>query len=157
MEYDYDLFKTYIINILKKNYPKTSDREIGKNISILQNVKIIFDGYSNKIPIGDNDFLYKEQGNKNIEGWVMFVHKDALTENFVFPEHQKIDWPEHPEGLPDWQIVRRPDEEVCLWTWYDKENDSWDVLTLEERMEVNNTLTEQIVMNVLEGLNNSLT
>ena len=62
-----------------------------------------------------------------------------------------------PEGLPDWQIVRRPDEEVCLWTWYDKENDSWDVLTLEERMEVNNTLTEQIVMNVLEGLNNSLT
>ena len=87
----------------------------------------------------------------------MFVHKDALTENFVFPEHQKIDWPEHPEGLPDWQIVRRPDEEVCLWTWYDKENDSWDVLTLEERMEVNNTLTEQIVMNVLEGLNNSLT
>ena len=157
MEYDYDLFKTYIINILKNNYPKTSDRKIGENISNLKNVKIIFDGYSNKIPIGDNDFLYKEQGNKNIEGWVMFVHKDALTENFVFPEHQKIDWPEHPEGLPDWQIVRRPDEEVCLWTWYDKENDSWDVLTLEERMEVNNTLTEQIVMNVLEGLNNSLT
>ena len=157
MQYDYELFKTYIINILKNNYPKTSDRKIGENISNLKNVKIIFDGYSNKIPIGDNDFLYKEQGNKNIEGWVMFVHKDALTENFVFPEHQKIDWPEHPEGLPDWQIVRRPDEEVCLWTWYDKENDSWDVLTLEERMEVNNTLTEQIVMNVLEGLNNSLT
>ena len=157
MQYDYNLFKTYVVNILKKNYPKTSDREIGKNISNLKNVKIIFDGYSNKIPIGDNNFLYKEQGNKNVEAWVMFVHKDALTENFVFPEHQRIPWIDHPEGLPDWQTVRRPDEEVCLWTWYDKEKDSWDVLTLEERMEVNNTLTEQIVMNVLEGLNNSLT
>ena len=157
MQYDYNLFKTYVVNILKKNYPKTSDREIGKNISNLKNVKIIFDGYSNKIPIGDNNFLYKEQGNKNVEAWVMFVHKDALTENFVFPEHQRIPWIDHPEGLPDWQTVRRPDEEVCLWTWYDKEKDSWDVLTLEERMEHNNTLTEQIVMNVLEGLNNSLT
>ena len=157
MQYDYNLFKTYVVNILKKNYPKTSDREIGKNISNLKNVKIIFDGYSNKIPIGDNNFLYKEQGNKNVEAWVMLVHKDALTENFVFPEHQRIPWIDHPEGLPDWQTVRRPDEEVCLWTWYDKEKDSWDVLTLEERMEHNNTLTEQIVMNVLEGLNNSLT
>ena len=42
MEYDYDLFKTYIINILKNNYPKTSDRKIGENISNLKNVKIIF-------------------------------------------------------------------------------------------------------------------
>jgi len=152
MEYDYNLFSTYVINLLKKNYPTTDVRQIGENISTLLNVKIIFDGYGNEVQT-DNGIVYIDQGNKNVEAWVMFVHKDALTENFVFPEHERVVWPEHPEELPDWQIVRRPNEEVVLWAWYNKTEDSWKVLTLEERIEYNNLLNEKDVMRILEGLN----
>ena len=152
MEYDYNLFSSYVINLLKQNYPTTNVREIGENISIWPNVKIIFDGYSNKVEVGENQYEYIEQGNKNVEAWVMFVHKDALTENFVFTEHERVAWPDHPEELPDWQIVRRPNEEVVLWAWYNKNEDSWNVLPLEERIEIGNALDENDVMTVLEGL-----
>ena len=152
MEYDYNLFSTYVINLLKKNYPTTDVRQIGENISTLPNVKIIFDGYGNEVQT-DTGIVYIDQGNKNVEAWVMFIHKDALTENFVFPEHERVVWPDHPEELPDWQIVRRPNEEVVLWAWYNKTEDSWKVLTLEERIEYNNLLNEKDVMRILEGLN----
>ena len=153
MEYDYNLFSNYVIDLLKKNYPKTNDREIGKNISSLPNVKIIFDGYGNKVEVAENQYEYIEQGNKNVEAWVMFIHRDALTENFVFPEHEKVAWPEHPPELPDWQIVLRPNEEVILWTWYNITEDSWNVLTLEERIEPENIMNEEDVMEIIRGLN----
>jgi hypothetical protein len=152
MQYDYNLFSTYVINLLKSNYPTTDVREIGENISTLPNLKIIFDGYSSDVetPTG---MVFIQQGNTNVEAWVMFVHKDALTENFVFTEHERVAWPEHPEELPDWQIVRRPDQEVVLWAWYNKNLDSWNVLPLEERITKDDLMNESDVMRILEGLN----
>jgi hypothetical protein len=157
MDYDNNLYRDYVINLLKKNYPTTDDREIGKNISILPNVKIIFDGYGNSVRVDDENEQYKyiEQLNTNQEAWVMFIHKDGLSENFVFPEHEKVAWENPIEGLPNWHIVRRPDDEVILWAWYHKQWDFWDVIRLEERIEPEDKMTVENVMEILAGLVNS--
>ena len=76
-------------------------------------VKIIFDGY------GYNEET-DEQDNVNILSFAVFVHKNSLTEEF--PPHE----------LTPWALIHRPQEEVCIWAWYDVENDDVDIIPFED-------------------------
>ncbi len=86
-------------------------------------------------------YQYIEGGNKNMESFAVFIHKNALTEGFVFPEHE----------FTPWCLIHRPKEEVCIWVWHDVENDEWEILDLEERLEDTELNTEQ-VMTIMEEL-----
>ena len=77
-------------------------------------VKIIFDGY------GYDEETNEENANKNFMSFAVFVHKNSLTEDF--PEHD----------LTPWALIHRPKEEVCIYAWYDVENDSIDIVPFEE-------------------------
>lgn len=74
-------------------------------------VKIIFDGY------GEND-----DGGKNydVESYAVFVHKDSLTKEF--PPHE----------LTPWALIHRPKEEVCIWVWYDVDDDEVTIIPFED-------------------------
>ena len=49
-------------------------------------------------------------------------------------------------------IQHRPDEEVCIYAWHDVEDDSWEILPLEDRLSEDNAMDENDVMMILEGL-----
>lgn len=76
-------------------------------------VKIIFDGY------GYNEET-DEQDNTDVLSFAVFVHKDSLKGEF--PEHT----------FTPWALIHRPDEEVCIWVWYDANEDSIEVLPFED-------------------------
>ena len=133
-EYDYERFEELIKNHLDVMWRNPDDLEIGEDISDLLEVKIIFDGY------GYNEET-DEQDDKNMESYAIFIHKDALNEGFEFPPHE----------LTPWALIHRPKEEVCIYAWYDVENDIWDILPLEDRL-TDCAMSEEDVMNILEGL-----
>jgi hypothetical protein len=114
------------------------DLVIGDNISDLSEIKIIFDGYGDL----DTEDEYIEGGNKNMESYAIFIHKDSGKEDFEFPEHQ----------LTPWALIHRPKEEVCIYAWYDVEQDYWEILPLEDRLD-GCTMTEEDVMEILDILN----
>lgn len=114
------------------------DLVIGNNISDLSEIKIIFDGYGDL----DTEDEYIEGGNKNMESYAIFIHKDSGKEDFEFPEHQ----------LTPWALIHRPKEEVCIYAWYDVEQDYWEILPLEDRLD-GCTMTEEDVMEILDILN----
>jgi hypothetical protein len=111
--------------------------EIGENISDIPEVKIIFDGYGDL----DTEDEYIEGGDKNLESYAIFIHKDSLTEDFQFPEHT----------MTPWCLVHRPKEEVCIYAWYDVVQNYWDFTELSDDVR-ETTMKEQDVMNVLLGL-----
>lgn len=133
-EYDYERFEELIQNHLDVMWRYPDELEIGEDISDLREVKIIFDGY------GYNEET-DEQDDKNMESYAIFIHKDALKEGFEFPPHE----------LTPWALIHRPKEEVCIYAWYDVENDIWDILPLEDRL-TDCAMSEEDVMNILEGL-----
>ena len=77
-------------------------------------VKIIFDGY------GYDEETNEENANENMMSFAVFVHKNSLTEEF--PPHE----------LTPWALIHRPKEEVCIWAWYDVENDQVDIIPFED-------------------------
>ena len=77
-------------------------------------VKIIFDGY------GYDEETNEENANENMMSFAVFVHKDSLLEEF--PPHEQTPW----------ALIHRPKEEVCIWVWYDAENDEIDVIPFED-------------------------
>jgi hypothetical protein len=77
-------------------------------------VKIIFDGY------GYDEETNEENANENMIGLAMFIHKNSLTEEFP------------PHDLTPWALIHRPKEEVCIWAWYDVENDQVDIIPFED-------------------------
>ena len=77
-------------------------------------VKIIFDGY------GYDEETDEENANENMMSFAVFVHKDSLTEDF--PPHE----------LTPWALIHRPKEEVCIYVWYDVENDEVDIIPFED-------------------------
>ena len=140
MPYDYGQFEELLKHHLDAMYHDSDEgSDIGENISSVEEVKIIFDGYGDL----ETDDEYIEGGNKNMESFAVFIHKDALTEGFVFPEHE----------FTPWALIHRPKEEVCIWVWHDVENDEWEILDLEERLEDTELNTEQ-VMTIMEELHN---
>ena len=95
-------------------------------------VKIIFDGY------GYDEETDEENADHNMVSFAVFVHKNSLTEEFV------------PHELTPWALIHRPKEEVCIYAWYDVENDEWSINALEETSD--HDMTDEEVMVVLEYL-----
>ena len=131
-------FEEYIECHLENMRRDPDDLVIGNDISDLSEVKIIIDGYGDL----DNENEYIEGGNKNMESYAIFIHKDSGKEDFEFPEHQ----------LTPWALIHRPKEEVCIYAWYDVEQDYWEILPLEDRLD-GCTMTEEDVMEILDILN----
>jgi hypothetical protein len=80
-------------------------------------VKIIFDGYADL----ETDEEYIEGGNHSSLSFAVFVHKDSLNGE-EFPEHVQTPW----------ALIHRPKDEVCIWVWYNEEDDSVEVIPFEE-------------------------
>ena len=143
MEYDFDRYCEILQAFMESAWIDRDELEIGEDISDFPEVKIIFDGYGDlEDEDEDGEYRYTEGGNKNMESYAIFIHKDALTEGFVFPPHD----------LTPWGLIHRPKEEVCLYAWYDVENDYWDFIQLEDRLDSDNVMTEEDVMTILEGI-----
>ena len=147
MDYDYSRYEQIIVEMLKSSWRDPDDLEIGRDISDLPEVKIIFDGYGDLDEENmDGEYKYIEGGNTNMESYAIFIHKDALVDEFIFPEHDSFAF------TFGSMIQHRPAEEVCIYAWYDVENDSWDVLPLEDRLSEDDAMDENDVMKILEGL-----
>lgn len=147
MDYDYGLYNSIIISLMEGSWRDPEDLEIGRDISDIPEVKIIFDGYGDlEDEDEDGEYRYTEGGNTNMESYAIFIHKDALTEEFIFPEHTTYQF------VFGGMIQHRPKEEVCIYAWYDVEADEWEVLPLEDRLNEDNEMNEKDVMRILEGL-----
>ena len=147
MEYDYARYEKILIDMLEGSHRDPDDLEIGRDISDLPEVKITFEGYGDLDEENmDGEYKYIEGGNTNMESYAIFLHKDAMTEDFIFPEHDVF-------GFTFGSMIQhRPAEEVCIWAWYDVENNSWDISSLEDRLTEDNIMNENDVMKILEGL-----
>jgi hypothetical protein len=146
-EYDYQRFDMILQALMEASWRDPDDLTIGENISDIPEVKIMFDGYGDLEDEDENgEYRYTEGGNKNMESYAIFIHKDALTEDFEFPEHDSYAF------TFGSMIAHRPKEEVCLFAWYDVENDSWDFLPLEDRLDNDNAMDIEDVMTIMEGL-----
>jgi hypothetical protein len=138
-DYDYGAFERCMIHLLESMWRDPEDLNIGEDISDIPEVKIIFDGYGDLEDEDENgEYRYTEGGNKNMESYAIFIHKDTMTEDFVFPEHE----------LTPWCLIHRPKEEVCIYAWYDVENDQWDFTELSDRVD-DTDMKEEDVMNIL--------
>lgn len=147
IEYDYSKYENILIEMLKASWRDPDELEIGVDISDLPEVKITFEGYGDLDEENmDGEYKYIEGGNTNMESYAIFIHKDSLTEDFVFPEHDSFAF------TFGSMIQHRPKEEVCIYAWYDVENDLWDILPLEDRLDKDSAMDENDVMIILEGL-----
>jgi len=146
MDYDYERYDKILTEMLKGSHRDPDDLEIGRDISDLPEVKIIFDGYGDLEEEIDGEYKYTEGGNTNMESYAIFIHKDALVEDFIFPEHDSYSF------TFGSMIQHRPAEEVCIYAWYDVEQDYWEILQLEDRIDEDNSMDENDVMKILEGL-----
>jgi hypothetical protein len=140
-ELDYDLYYRVVQLLIDTMWRDSEDLEIGRDISDIPAVKIIFDGYGDLEDEDENgEYRYTEGGNKNMESYALFIHKDSAKPDFVFPEHE----------LSPWCLIHRPAEEVCIHIWYDVENDDWSINSLDETME--HELTDEEVIEILKSL-----
>ena len=53
--------------------------------------------------------------------------------------------------MTPWALIHRPKEEVCVYAWYDVENDYWEILPLEDRV-YDTVMKEDDVMEILLAL-----
>lgn len=93
-------------------------------------VKIIFDGY------GYDEETNDEQGNKNMMSFAVFVHRDSLTKEFP------------PHDLTPWALIHRPKEEICIYAWYDFENDDVEIIPFD-----NDEVDEDEFIELIEKIN----
>ena len=146
MDYDYARYDEILTKMLEGSHRDPDDLEIGRDISDLPEVKIIFDGYGDLEEEIDGEYKYTEGGNTNMESYAIFIHKDALEPEFIFPEHDSYAF------TFGSMIQHRPKEEVCIYAWYDVESEMWEILPLEDRLDDSNEMTVEDVMKILEGL-----
>ena len=140
-ELDYDLYYRVVQLLIDTMWRDSEDLEIGRDISDIPAVKIIFDGYGDLESEDENgQYVYEEGGNKNMESYALFIHRDSAQPDFVFPEHE----------LSPWCLIHRPAEEVCIHIWYDVENDDWSINSLDETME--HSMTDEEVIDILRSL-----
>jgi len=136
MDYDYVKFDEMLRRHLDEMWRNEEALEIGENISDIPEIKIIFDGYADL----ETEDEYIEGGNKNLESYAIFIHKDSGQENFEFPEHD----------MTPWGLIHRPEEEVCIYAWYDVEEDEWEINGLYETSD--HKMSDEEVMKILETL-----
>ena len=147
MEYDYARYEELITLLMEASWRDPDDLEIGRDISDHPEVKIIFDGYGDlEDEDEDGEYRYTEGGNTNMESYAIFIHKDTLEPEFIFPEHDSYAF------TFGSMIQHRPKEEVCIYAWYDVESEMWEILPLEDRLDDSNEMTVEDVMKILEGL-----
>jgi hypothetical protein len=147
MDYDYERYDRILRAFLDCSWRDPDDLQIGVDISDMPEVKITFEGYGDLETEDENgEYVYEEGGNKNMESYAIFIHKDALQEDFEFPEHDVFAF------TFGRMIQHRPAEEVCIYAWYDVVDDSWEILQLEDRIDQDNKMDEKDVMRILEGL-----
>lgn len=151
MEYDYEKFETLLIKLLE-NREWDDELDIGDNISPIPGVKIAFDGHGDLETEVDGEYEYIEHGNKNMESYAIYIHKNSAKKGFEFPEHDVYSF------TFGNMVQHRPEEEVCLFAWHEylEEEDrwTWHVIPLEDRLSEDNTMTASDVMQILEILIN---
>lgn len=143
MEYeiDYERYHEILRKFLDAMWRDPDALEIGEDISDIPEVKIIFDGYGDLEEVDEHgEYTYTERGNKNMESYAIFIHKNSGQEDFQFPEHEQTPW----------ALIHRPKEEVCIYAWYDVEMDEWMINDLCETSE--HEMTDKEVMDILEIL-----
>lgn len=95
-------------------------------------VKIIFDGYGYNDETNEND-------NLNTLSFAVFVHKNSLNGE-EFPEHDQTPW----------ALIHRPKEEVCIWVWYDVDEDNVEVIPFEDSD--NTELDHELIYHIIDKL-----
>ena len=141
MDYDYVKYDEMLQRHLDEMWRDEEALEIGENISNIPEIKIIFDGYADlEYYNDDGDYRYVEAGDTNMESYAIFIHKDSAKENFEFPEHE----------MTPWGLIHRPEEEVCIYAWYNVEDDVWEINGLYETSD--HKMTDEEVMTILETL-----
>ena len=140
-EVDYAKYDEMLQRHLDEMWRDEEALEIGENISNIPEIKIIFDGYADlEYYNDDGDYRYVEAGDTNMESYAIFIHKDSAKENFEFPEHE----------MTPWGLIHRPEEEVCIYAWYNVEDDVWEINGLYETSD--HKMTDEEVMTILETL-----
>lgn len=181
-DYDFERFETIIENIIRKrcevsDYPE--DLEVGENISDLPEIKVIFDGFGlaeelyhngrsfrleDDVVMVDGETMGEEDEeyefvkeklktfaefatsdgpcNPDSQSFAVFIHENSGDPEFEFPEHDSTPW----------GIVHRPAEEVCLYVWWDRESDTFDVIPLEDRIDNSNSMNVDVVMDILNAI-----
>lgn len=94
--------------ILNEARSDCHDLEVGKDISPIPQIKIIFDGYG-ETEEGEEDL--------NNESYAVFIHKFSAGKDFIFPAHD----------VTPWGLVHRSDEELCLYAWYNSDQEIWSL------------------------------
>ena len=140
-EFNYEKFEEMLQRHLDEMWRDPDSLEIGENISNIPEIKIIFDGYADLEDEDENgEYRYTEGGNKNMESYAIFIHKDSAKEGFEFPEHDNA-----------WNmIIHRPKEEICIYAWYNVEDDEWEINGLYETSD--HEMSDEEVMNILTTL-----
>lgn len=133
MSYDFEKYENVLEHMVRVIWRDPENLEIGVDISDLPEIKIIFDGYGYNDDTGEDD-------DTNSESYAIFIHKDSAMEDFVFPEHETTPW-----GL-----IHRPEEEVCIYAWYDVESDTWGFNSLEETSD--HKMSNEEIMIILNKL-----
>jgi hypothetical protein len=113
----------------------TDDLQIGENISTHPAIKIAFDGY------GEDDDGVEDLGR---ESYVVYIHRDAATPGFVFPEHERTAW----------AIVQRPADEVSHTVWFNAAEGYFDGPSLADSC-AGSAIDLATIENILKKLTNS--
>jgi hypothetical protein len=132
-DYDYERYEYVLKSLVSDIWRDPENLEIGEDIADVPEVKIIFDGY------GYNEDT-NEQDDINLESYAIFIHRDAVNEGFIFPEHDTTPW----------CLIHRTAEEVCIYAWYDVQLDEWSFNSLDELSD--HKMTNEETMNVLNVL-----
>jgi hypothetical protein len=141
-DYDYNRYEQIIQRLLDTMWYDPDELEIGENISDISDVKIIFDGHGDLETEDENgEYVYEERGDKNMESYAIFIHRDAATEDdWEFPEHE----------LTPWCLIHRPSDEVCIYAWHDVVENIWTINSLEETSD--HEMSNAEVMKVLDRI-----
>lgn len=113
----------------------TDDLQIGENISTHPAIKIAFDGYAE-----DDDGVE----DLDRESYVVYIHRDAATPGFVFPEHQRTAW----------AIVKRPADEVCHTVWFNAAEGNFEGPSLADSC-AGSAIDLAVIENIVKTLTNS--
>ena len=105
--------RNFVATIDEEDYDQGTLRPGDDSGDAPAGVKIIFDGY------GYNEET-NEEDDTNQMSFAVFVHKTSLTEDF--PEHD----------ITPWALIHRPKEEVCIYAWYDCEEDEVSIIPFED-------------------------
>jgi hypothetical protein len=140
MEYDIQQYVMLVTKILDNRLIDAEKFDNGENISSLSEVKIIFENYG----VSQNESgEYVE--DKNLENYVLFVHKDSVKRNFQFPEHDL-------KEINSQRIIQHRDNEILIETWRNVETGRWSIAPLSDSLKDANIMSETDVMTTLQRL-----